>query len=145
MRIEPFKPEHMAALLPRLNVDQTLDHDLWTPGFCERMRETCEVFAGMTDDGRVMTVAGAMRLWEERYHLFAYMAEDSGPYMTSITRGVLRFLSTLRGRVETQVSEHFEAGHKWVRMMGFELETPNGMANFFPGERKGFMYAKVLH
>lgn len=143
MRIEPFKPEHMVALLPRLNTDQTLDHGLWTPEFCERMSETCDAYTAMTDEGLVMAVAGAMPLWTERYHLFAYMAKDSGPHMLAITRCVRRFLETLHGRLETQVSEGFAAGHKWVKLLGFKCETPDGMRWFFPGNRRGFMYSRV--
>lgn len=143
MRIEPFKPEHMAALLPRLNVDQTLDHGLWTPDFCERMAQTCEAYTAIADDGAVLAICGAMPLWQERYHLFAYMSKDSGPHMLAITRGVDRFLSVLRGRLETQVSDGFEAGHRWVRLLGFKCETPEGMDWFFPDDRRGFMYSRV--
>lgn len=143
MRIEPFQPEHMAALLPRLNVDQTLSHELWTPDFCERLKETSETYTGLSGDGQVLVVAGVMKLWPGRHHLFAYMSLDSGPYMTAITRGVRRFLDTVAGRLETQVSEGFEAGHRWVRLLGFKCETPEGMAGFFGDDRRGFMYSRM--
>jgi hypothetical protein len=143
MRIEPFQPEHMAALLPRLNVDQTLGHEFHTPEFCERLKETSTTYTALTDDGQVLAICGVMQLWPERYHLFAYMSRDSGPYMVSITRGVRRFLDTVRGRLETQVSDGFEAGHRWVGLLGFRCETPEGMDWFFPENRRGFMYSKV--
>lgn len=143
MRVEPFKPEHMAALLPRMNKDQTLDHGLWTPEFCARLAETCEAFSALSESGDVLAVCGVMQLWPERYHLFAYMSLDSGPHMVALTRGVRRFLAALRGRMETQVSEGFEAGHRWVKLLGFKCETPDGMDGFFPGDRRGFMYSRV--
>jgi hypothetical protein len=143
MRIESFEPEHMLALIPRLNTDQTLDPKLFTPQFCENMARTCDAFTGFAEDGRVVVIAGTLQFWPERYHLFAYMAKDAGPYMTSITRGVKRYLDTVYGRLETQVSAGFPAGHRWVRMLGFKCETPEGMEWFFPDRRVGFMYSKV--
>lgn len=144
MKIVPFEPAHLTALRPRLNADQALAFAHSDESVAEAIASTCTVFTGIADDGQVMVVAGTMRVWEGRYHLFAYMSLDSGPYMTSITRGVRRFLSTLSGRCETQVSEGFDAGKRWVEMLGFKCETPNGMDAFFPGNRRGYMYSRVM-
>lgn len=141
--IVPFEPAHMADLLPRLNREQTLDPETWTPDFCATLAKTTETYSVLAEDGRVVAVCGGMQLWPERYHLFAFMSRDSGRHMLEITRGTQRYMAALRGRIEAEVSEGFDAGHKWLRILGFQCDTPNGLEWFFPGKRRGFMYSKV--
>lgn len=144
MRIEPFQPKHMAGLAGRLNESQALPDTQCTEEFGQRIAAVGEAYTAFADDGRVMAICGAMPLWANRVHLWAYLATDSGPHMLGITRGVRRFLETSGYvRVEAEVSEGFEAGHRWVRMLGFQCETPNGMAAFFPGGVRGYLYSKV--
>ncbi len=46
-------------------------------------------------------------------------------------------------RLEATVDGDFEAGHNWLRLLGFRLETPHGMPGFLPDGRTGYMYARV--
>lgn len=144
MRIESFQPQHMVDLIPRINTTQAIDTDKWTAEFCQQLGSLCTMYTALTDKGVPVAVCGAMKLWEGRHHLFAYMSLDSGPYMVGITRGVMRFLHTLRGRVEAQISDGFGAGARWVELLGLKCETPKGMDSFFPDGQRGFMYAKVF-
>lgn len=144
MRIEPFQPKHMAGLAGRLNESQALPDTQCTEEFGQRLAAVGEAYTALADDGRVMAICGAMPLWANRVHLWAFLATDSGPHMLGITRGVRRFLEASDyARVEAEVSEGFDAGHRWVRMLGFQCETPNGMAAFFPGGVRGYLYSKV--
>ena len=143
MRVEPFKPEHFLGLAGRANTSQMLTDAQCTVEYGELLASSSQAFTGFVDD-KVMAIAGTLQLWTGRLHLWAFLAIDSGPHMRSITRAVKKHLDGLRCvRLEAEVSEGFKAGHQWMRMLGFKLETPNGMDDFFPGNVRGYLYSKV--
>lgn len=45
-------------------------------------------------------------------------------------------------RIEAIVRGDFEAGHKWMRLLGFKLETEHGMAGWFNDGEKGYLYSR---
>lgn len=144
MRIEPFKPEHMVGLCGRMNASQALPETACTAEFGENLKKCGEAYTGFDSEGNVIAICGTVKLWANRTHLWAYMSMDAGKHMLAITRAVSRYLDlTDCERVELEVAEGFEPGHRWARMLGFKCETPEGMARFFPGGRRGFLYSKV--
>lgn len=85
-------------------------------------------------EGKVIGIAGTINAGNGRFIAWALLTEESGKYMISITREVKKFLDSLNARrVETTVKHDFELGHKWMRLLGFKNETPNGMKNYDNG------------
>jgi hypothetical protein len=44
--------------------------------------------------------------------------------MLLITKTIRRYLAQVGGRIELTVRADFEAGQRWVRALGFHIETP---------------------
>lgn len=75
-------------------------------------------------DGAPVVCAGTLKHWEGRHMAWAYLARESGPHMLWITREVKQRLAAVSGRIEMTVLASFLAGHRWARLLGFEIETP---------------------
>lgn len=83
-------------------------------------------------DGEPLMCGGTLALWEGRHLGWAYLAKNAGAHMVSATRAAKRKLAEAKGRVEITVRSDFEPGHRFARMLGFEIETPILRA-FAPG------------
>ena len=88
-------------------------------------------FTGISDDGEVLGSAGIIQLGVNRWVAWALLSETTGKHMLSITRAIKDFLNNNpKPRVETHVRHDFPQGHKLMKVLGFENETPNGMKNY---------------
>jgi hypothetical protein len=142
MKIEPFKPGHFAELTSRpseacmravMNDPEHLNtvarFDSWT----------------MRIGGRVVACAGLLPLWDGRYEAWAVVASDIGCFgMLRLHRAAVRYLDLrTERRIEATVMRGFEQGQKWVRLLGFECETPNGMRGYLPGGETADLFSRV--
>lgn len=140
MKIEPFKPEHLLA--PGLLESQPhVRAALQSP---EYMAALAAHPAWTAFDGdRFVGAAGVITLWQGRVQAWAVLAGDIGQHQfIAVHRAVLRFLSTQRGRIESVVAVGFEPGHRWMRMLGFQLETPHPMRGWLPNGADALQYAR---
>lgn len=141
MIIVPFQPEHLteidlqaeqseaAAQLRDENYTRALSaHDSWT---------------GIID-GRVVACAGCITLWPGRHQVWAVISATIGASgMLQLSKAVLRGLALKTGRIEAIVAADFKAGHRWARLMGFQLDTPVPMRRWFPGGGDACLYSRV--
>ncbi len=72
----------------------------------------------------IICCSGVMQFWPGRAQAWAHMGKNAGKHMVRITREVKKFLATYEGRLEMTVVKDFELGHRWAKMLGFEVETP---------------------
>jgi len=93
--------------------------DVPTLGYMER-ENSWTILA----NDRPILCGGTIKLWEGRYCAWSYLSADSGPHMRKVTRETIRHLNEVEGRVEMSVRCDFPLGHKWAKMLGFEVETP---------------------
>ena len=94
-------------------------------------------------DGNVIAIAGFYPAGKGRFLAWTLMSKDTGKYMLRATREVLQIINGMDyRRIETPVKRDFLAGHKWMRLLGFENETPNGMRNYEDGMTFD-LYARV--
>lgn len=105
-------------------------------------------YAGMTDEGRVICLAGLRKLHPGVAEGWAIMAKDMPQYRRWLHRTVktmldehIRFMG-LR-RVQISVEASFQAACRWAEHLGFVNETPNGMRRFGPNGEPHFMYART--
>ena len=141
MNIVPFRPEHLTAL--KLQPAQTWMQPMVKEEAYVRMLEACDSYTALLDF-RVVAIAGLVRIWPGRAHLSALLADDISHAFIQLHREVERRLqaSTLH-RIEATVDGGFEAAHRWMRMLDFKLETPDGMRGYMPNGGTSYLYARV--
>lgn len=75
-------------------------------------------------DGEVVGIAGIMPKWEGSGIAWAWLAKNWRRHARDITNEIRRVLDASElDRIELAVKVDFERGHKWARMLGFDLET----------------------
>ncbi len=75
-------------------------------------------------EGEPIACGGVVPQWNGRGVAWAYLKDCTGPHMLAITRAARAIIDESPGRVEATVREDFAAGHRWMRLLGFEVETP---------------------
>ncbi len=94
-------------------------------------------------DGKVIAVAGLAPVWPGRALLWSYMGSNAGRHMPAIHKVALRMIESFEGdRIEADVDVDFEAGHRWIKMLGFELETAR-MRKYRPDGRDMAKYVRI--
>ena len=80
--------------------------------------------------------------WENRATAFALLSDDSGPHFPAIHSAVVEFLDNAPyRRIEATVDVGFKQGHRWIKMLGFELE--GYMKAYRPDGADMLLYARV--
>lgn len=94
-------------------------------------------------NGRVVFCAGVVSYWPGRGEAWAVLENDCRKEFYAIHRIVHRFLEVcpLR-RIEATVDYDFKPGHRWAKMLGFEVEAPR-LKGYMPDGRDSVLYALV--
>lgn len=141
MTIEPFQPEHLQQI--ELQAEQWLAAaSIGNPEYAQTLAD----HGGWTAriNGKVVACAGFITLWPGRVQSWAIISATIGAHgMLKVTRAVRRALDAQTGRVECIVASGFDAGHKWAKVLGFKLETPEPMRGWMPGGMDAFLYSRV--
>lgn len=117
----PFKAWHLGWILDRgdsLGGAPTVSADALA--HIEQLKSRTLV----APDGSPILCGGVIPAWAGRCSLWSVLSVDSGPHMMAVTRHTRAFINEVQGRIETSVRCDFMAGHRWVRMLGFYVETP---------------------
>lgn len=94
-------------------------------------------------NGRLVALGGLSVMWQGRAAVWGYLGGDAGPAMVCMTREVekqLRAFAMDFPRIEAYVQRNHEAGHRWIRMLGFQKE---GVMRKFANDHDYVMYARV--
>ena len=93
-------------------------------------------------DGAILGIGGVEPQWENRATAFALLSDDSGPHFRAIHSAVFDFLVRAPyRRIEATVDVGFKEGHRWIKMLGFELE--GYMKAYRPDGADMLLYARV--
>lgn len=99
---------------------------------------TSESFTFMKGN-EIVGCAGLYPIWQGRAYLWAFISKNAtASDLLGGTKFALKwldrmFMSSSFNRIETAVLADFDAGHRWVTMLGFEKEglmkkyDPNGL------------------
>ncbi len=80
-------------------------------------------WAGEAGD-KVVACGGLLPHWPGRATAWMLVSEAAGPHFAAIHRAVYRFLArSPYRRIEAHVDVGFEAGIRWMKLLGFELES----------------------
>lgn len=139
LEVTEFKAEHLDQIALQ-EAQQYLLHHM-EPGMGAYL-EGLQAFSGLVD-GKPVVCAGVLPYWEGRGLAWAYLGEDAGSHMAAIHKAVKRYLEVAPfDRIEAAVDVEFEAGHRWIKMLGFELEAPR-MAKFRADGGAASLYARI--
>ena len=141
MEIVPFKAEHLRAL--SLQDAQAYLDGMITEADAQALEAQDIAYTGLVD-GRPIVCAGIIVQWVGRAIAWAYLSREAGQHMPAIHRAVKRMFGALDiPRIEAHVTAGFEPGHRWVRMLGFKLETPEPMRKFLTTGEDAYLYARI--
>lgn len=141
MRIEPYSPAHLEALLlqPAQEFARPL---LANPDYRQALAVPGMAFTALDGD-RVLACAGLMPLWEGRAEAWALMSHDLRSHFLGIHYATKRFLNACgMRRVEAAVDAQFGCAKEWIEALGFKFEGP--LASYTPDGRDCLRFARVM-
>jgi len=104
-------------------------------------------FTGLWDN-KVICCAG-FHSWypfapEARAEAWAFVDRGARDAMRAVVSEMLEVLKAVPvRRVEAVVDDDFPRGHRLMQILGFKLETPDGMAGYRPDGTKAYLYSFV--
>lgn len=142
MRIVAFRPEHVRAL-------ELQDAQQYFSGLVSgveyglALAQTGHAFTAMDGD-RVIGCSGCVECWDNRAMAWALISKDAGRHMVGIHKAVAGFLAGAKWRrIEATVDVGFEAGMRWMAMLGFKQETPEPMRGYRPDGGDCYLFSRV--
>ena len=93
-------------------------------------------------DNDIVCIFGAIEHWEGRVMIWSIMGENSGRWMFQLTKIAHAFIQTLSARrIEATVEEGFEAGYRWMEILGFVREAR--LHKYLPDGGDVIMYVQL--
>lgn len=139
MRTRFFRVEH----LKKLNWQ---DYTAWSKDFItpERLKQLESEYAfTLLHDGKPLACMGANEIWPERCEVWAIFDIEAGSNFVGLHRAAKWLLGTLpHKRIEATVEVCFDPARRFVRALGFELETAY-MPFYFPNGKAGARYVRL--
>lgn len=140
MIVVPFQKYHIDQI-----VVQEKQQDKF-PHMTEEMKESLTreaSFTGIDEDGTILAIAGIMPLSDCRCFAWSYLSGNLKHKLVPLTKVVKRYLDTVPyHRIEMHVECDFAQGHRWAKMLGFEMECER-MRHVTPDRRDMALYALV--
>lgn len=139
MKIVPFEAVHLEMIRPQGAQLSMLPY--YTPEYAKALEQT-QAYS-LVEGGEVLACAGVVELWRGRAMMWSLLSRDIGGRILKVHRATKRMLDAVPyDRIEIEVAVGFEQGHRWARMLGFELEAACMRKAFMDG-CDAALYAKV--
>ncbi len=95
-------------------------------------------------DGIIIFCGGFIDMGFGRALAWSLVSKHAAKHLYFITKNTLaKFEKSGFKRLEMIIDSDFEHGHRWARMLGFNLETPDGMPHYYL-DKKTFLYGRIL-
>lgn len=117
----PCALEHISLIKPQSGEEKDKAHFM-SPAFNHVLEKgmSLSFFAG----SRCVGAGGIAPIFKHRAVAWTYLGADSGPYMHQITRKAREMFALYPAdRIEMLVDYTHDAGHRWAKLLGFEVET----------------------
>lgn len=143
MKIVRFLPRHLFEL-PRLqpaqaSLAQTLRLE---PDFGPSLALAGPCFTVLRDE-RPVACGGAHEFHARRAELWGLLSVECAPVLRPMTSAVRGWIDQCAyTRLEINVATDFAAGHRWARMLGFQVEGPEKLA-FTPDGAGAIPYVRL--
>jgi len=126
IKLVPFEAWHMDALENTDAVDG-FSKGVVTDKNATRLLETQDCWTLFDNGGEVIACGGFLKQWERRYIGWMFVTQRSSKYMIRLTRILKIFIPDVKGRIDITVRADFKEGHRWAKMLGFEIENKPGI------------------
>lgn len=138
--LEKFRAEHFEALRGEPSVAPLLGH--LTSAHLSAL-ESAPYAYSILRDSRVLVCAGVAEYWPGRGEAWAVLSTGLRHDLVRVTKMIRRFLEVCPvRRIEAAVSIEHDAGHRWARLVGFQLEVPL-LKSYLPDGRDCSLYSRV--
>lgn len=139
IEVVPYKAEHF-QMIDAQDAQSHVCH--WvTPGHAASLEEHLSLT--LVIDGVVIGCGGLYKIEEHRSIAWVYLSKYAKEHIFVVHKVVKRFFDgCMVPRIEAMVDVDFEEGHRWVRMLGFELEAAR-MRKYSPDGGDQSLYARV--
>jgi len=95
-------------------------------------------------DGRPIACGGLVEYWNGRAEAWAVLDAVCKKDFIAVHNAARRFLDSVGiRRIEAVVHVGFDAGHRWLRTLGFVMEAPL-LESYDPDGRDYSLYARVM-
>lgn len=117
--------------LTKEHLDEVLNHPsnaeakkVYTEEIYKVLINSEHSFAGVLE-GRVLICAGLEQLWRNRSVVWTLISTKNKLDFIYVHKAAKRFLNLVATdiRIEMHVIKDFKQGHRWARLLGFELEA----------------------
>jgi hypothetical protein len=137
MQVIPFESWHIQQIIPQDAQRVPSEHEA-------ALLESSYGLAWTGFSDRPIACAGVVELWPGRAYAWALLDKSAGKHFIAITRAIRDKLNALPyRRIEMAVDEHFEQGHRWAKMLGFNRETTTPMRAYNPDGGNCHLYARI--
>lgn len=142
MRVVAFRPEHV-RVLELQNAQRYFAGELAGDAYGRVLASSGHAFTALDGD-RVIACSGCVEIWDNRAMAWALISKDAGRHMVGVHKAVAGFLACAPWRrIEATVDVGFEAGMRWMAMLGFVRETLEPMRAYRPDGGDCYLFARV--
>ena len=142
MIVTAFRPEHVRALELQ-QAQRYFAGTLSGEDYGRMLASAGQSFTALEGD-RVIACSGCMEIWDNRAMAWALVSKDAGRHMLGVHRAVAGFLAGAKWRrIEASVDVGFEAGMRWMALLGFKQETPEPMRAYRPDGGDCYLFARI--
>lgn len=140
MRIEKLKAIHVEEMRARGAITFASE---WLTferlKFLENEKYAFTLFNG----DQVLATGGVMEYWPNRAEAWVFIDPHSRPHFLGLHNAVKRCLDVVPyRRIEATVDVGFPAGHRWIKLLGFQLEAER-MRSFTIDGRDMALYSRI--
>lgn len=138
--VVPFEGEHLNAMVVQ-EAQRWLQENV---SVAELKGLEGPYAATLMEDGKPLICAGVVPYWSTRALLWSFLSDWVTPAnFRAVHREAKAFLAGLPfKRLEASVDVGFENGHRWMRALGFQVETPLQRA-FQPDGKDSVGYVRI--
>lgn len=140
VRVDKLQPHHLVELIERKAKSYA------GPVLTERQVESLAVSAhshAVFVNDRLMMCAGVQEYWRNRGEAWAVLDPLCRRDFLAIHNVVKRFFDICPiTRIEAAVDVDFKPGHRWVKLLGFDLDA-KVLKNYLPDGKDVSLYSRV--
>lgn len=122
MKVIPYEAKHLFAFNLQEGQKDTLC--MLSPQYAQFL-EGQFAFTALDEEGKIVAVGGLAEMWEGRALAWMLIDRDAGKHFVALHKVVKHMLAIAPyRRIEANAAVEFPEAHRWLRMLGFEVEAP---------------------
>lgn len=138
MRLRPFQPSDLDNI--DTQEEQAFEGQYFAP---DMVAAACAYGFTLEHEGIIIGCGGIVPLWQGRSVAWTLLSVHVKRHMVVATKYARAALESCGvARVEMYVKKDFPQGHRWARMLGFDLEAET-MRAFYPDGSDFSLYART--